>query len=123
MRHASLGTFNDRVNYAARVISAGAKNTTRNFDNCFEMHDGDAVVSALFRRAQKNSKLAAMLPHVLVAEDCKDYFPGQDLNAVSLRLQAEADAKFKQWLAESNPALAPKPAREIQTDLFNNLKN
>jgi hypothetical protein len=53
-------SFAYRVNFAASVISSG-RATTRNFDNCFENWDGDAVAVALYRRARKNPKLRAAL--------------------------------------------------------------
>ena len=52
--------FAYRVNFAAAVISSG-RNTTRNFDNCFENWDGNAVAVALYRRARNNPKLRAAL--------------------------------------------------------------
>jgi hypothetical protein len=45
--------FASRVAFAATVIAAG-RNTTRNFDTCFEMSDGDEVAAALVRRAKAN---------------------------------------------------------------------
>jgi hypothetical protein len=48
--------FACRVNHAARVMIEGRR-TNRNFDSCFEMYDGDEVVVALWRRAQKNPRL------------------------------------------------------------------
>lgn len=50
--------FTGRVNLAALIISQG-REASRSFDNCFENYDGDAVAVALYRRAQKNPKLAA----------------------------------------------------------------
>ena len=47
-----LENFAGRVNLAALVISKGGR-TSRSFDNCFENYDGDAVATALYRRAQK----------------------------------------------------------------------
>jgi len=54
--------FPYRVEFAAAVISRRG-NTTRNFDTCFEMHDGSSVAAALVRRtkANPNSKLAQNL--------------------------------------------------------------
>lgn len=45
--------FAGRVNLAALYISQGRR-TSRAFDSCFENNDGDAVATALYRRAQKN---------------------------------------------------------------------
>ena len=47
--------FQGRVNLAASYI-AQRRRTTRTFDTCFEMHDGDVVAVALFRRAEANPK-------------------------------------------------------------------
>ncbi len=51
--------FQERVNFAASVITAG-RQTTRHFDTCFEMNDGDKVAAALWRRVDRNpnTKLA-----------------------------------------------------------------
>lgn len=51
--------FAYRVDFAARVISSGQRSTTRAFDTCFEMYDGDAVAVALYRRSRRNPKLRA----------------------------------------------------------------
>lgn len=50
--------FASRVNYASRVIASGAS-TSRGFDDCFEMNDGDAVAVAVYRRSLKSPALAA----------------------------------------------------------------
>jgi hypothetical protein len=47
--------FKERVDYAAACLVRGTK--SRRFDTCFEMYDGDAVVTALVRRAWKNERL------------------------------------------------------------------
>jgi hypothetical protein len=49
-----------RVRKAASLFKAG-KTDTRELDNCFEMHDGDLVVTALVRQAQTDPDLAAAL--------------------------------------------------------------
>lgn len=56
--------FAGRVNYAATVMVRGGS-STRHFDTCFEMCDGDLVAVALYRRAENNPKLAAALPRYL----------------------------------------------------------
>lgn len=48
--------FSGRVNYAAQCIMRGFTQG-RCFDTCFEMNDGDAVVTALVRRSIKNQRL------------------------------------------------------------------
>lgn len=54
--------FQGRVSLAALYISEG-RETTRSFDTCFEMNDGNAVAVALLRRATANpdGKLALNL--------------------------------------------------------------
>jgi hypothetical protein len=52
--------FAGRVAYAAAVISRGGR-TSRTFDTCFEMYDGEAVAVALLRRAERSPKIAANL--------------------------------------------------------------
>src|SRR5256885_9905448 len=57
-------SFEDRVNYAASVISKGKLLMNgRHFDTCFEMLDGNFVAAALVRRTLKNpnTKLSANL--------------------------------------------------------------
>ena len=46
-----LDGFWDRVSFACAVVAHSAR-TTRQFDSCFEMHDGDAVAAAMVRRAK-----------------------------------------------------------------------
>lgn len=59
---ANDGGFSRRVTAAAAYIGGGRR-TSRAFDSCFEMHDGDAVAVALMRRAEARpgTKLAANL--------------------------------------------------------------
>jgi hypothetical protein len=54
-------SFQQRVNYAAQgILNQDTK--TREFDSCFEMHDGDLIAAALVRRARQDAELfAAML--------------------------------------------------------------
>lgn len=56
--------FQARVNYATHCILKGG-NKTRKFDTCFEMGDGEAVVTVLVRKANKkeafNKALVAYL--------------------------------------------------------------
>lgn len=80
--------FQKRVDYAARAFTIG-KTDSRKMDNCFEMFDGDAVVAALVRRAEKNPNL-----HAGIAKAFSSGFPaswietaqkyeGQNLQKVS----------------------------------------
>jgi hypothetical protein len=64
--------FEDRVNYAASVISKGKPvYNARHFDTCFEMNDGDYVAAALVRRTIKN-------PNTQLAKNLFRYI-GQEL--------------------------------------------
>ena len=53
-------SFQQRVNYAAQCI-LDQDTRSREFDSCFEMHDGDVVAAALVRRAQQNAELYAAM--------------------------------------------------------------
>lgn len=44
--------FHERVNFAARSFLSG-NTSSRAFDTCFEMYDGDLVVTALVRRCAR----------------------------------------------------------------------
>lgn len=67
-----MTTFKERVNYAARVIREGRR-TSRKFDNCFEMNDGDLVVLALVKRANKSGgKLAENLDKYISSTSIAD---------------------------------------------------
>ena len=60
-----MKTLDERVNYAARVIREG-RNTSRKFNSCFEMGDGDLVLAALVARADKSKgKLADNLANYI----------------------------------------------------------
>jgi hypothetical protein len=61
-----------RINYAARCIVSGHTGS-RAFDTCFEMGDGDEVVSALVRRAKKNQRLASRLRGVISDDSLKKF--------------------------------------------------
>lgn len=102
--------FPARVSYAAAVISAGRR-TSRGFDNCFENSDGNAVVAALLRRAEKNPKLAANLPRYINAKslvDLKGAYAGRNLVDVAREQRAESEARFQAMLAAQD---AEKAAR------------
>jgi len=50
------GSFQYRVGFAASYMVRGISDS-RALDNCFEMFDGDLVVTALVRRAMQNRRL------------------------------------------------------------------
>lgn len=86
------GGFRKRVDYAVAVISA-RRETSRAFDSCFENYDGDAVVYSLIKRAKKNEKLAANLPHYICATSLAELdgrFDGQDIVEVARGMQQRA---------------------------------
>lgn len=66
-----IETFSERVNYAARFIVSG-RESNRSFDGCFECYDGDAVVLALCRLAEKNERLRQMLPRYISEASIRD---------------------------------------------------
>jgi hypothetical protein len=87
--------FMGRVAFAANYISKGV-DSTRTFDTCFEMNDGDAVYLALVRRVRKNpnTKLAKNIWRYL-AESAAERIETQyknvtDLKALSAQLRAES---------------------------------
>jgi hypothetical protein len=106
-------SFTDRVNMAANYISQG-RNSSRSFDSCFENYDGDAVVVALFRRAQARptGNLANNIWNYL-SKDSVSYLADKytdlsrsGLNELSLELQSDA----RQKNAEMMEALAARQA-------------
>lgn len=54
-----------RISYAARVIRTEGR-TSRTFDACFEMGDGDAVAAALWAMAKTDARLGANIRRYLV---------------------------------------------------------
>lgn len=84
--------FEERVNYAASVISKGIVPVNgRHFDTCFEMFDGDYVVAALVRRTlhNPNSKLAQNLFQFLTRDSAiQHYEETKHLTRAELRQRA-----------------------------------
>lgn len=101
--------FSARVNYAAACFMRGT--SSRSFDTCFEMWDGDAVVVALVRRASKNEKLYAA-----IARRWRDGFPAQwtetanqyagirDLSALARELRRTRQEESDRYWAEREAA-------------------
>lgn len=48
-----------RIKYAAKFIESGIRPTTRSFDTCFEMDDGELVYNAILAMAKTNKAIAA----------------------------------------------------------------
>lgn len=84
--------FEDRVNYAASVISKGiVPMNGRHFDTCFEMCDGDYVAAALVRRTLKkpSTKLAANLFRFIGKDSAlQSYEETKHLTRAGLRIEA-----------------------------------
>ena len=59
--------FQARVKYAAQCLVRGIH--SRRHDTCFEMNDGNAVVTALVRRARKNPKMREAFARQWVPSD------------------------------------------------------
>jgi hypothetical protein len=66
------GTTKDRVNYAVRLISRNGQ-TSRKFDACFEMGDGNSVAAEIVSRSKTNERLAANLPKYLGKDTIEKY--------------------------------------------------
>jgi len=107
--------FAQRVNYAARCILIGGSRTrTRHFDTCFEMSDGELVVTALIRRAEKNPRLAQAIRRMMGVDGVElwqrsaakwAHVPTRQLAAVA---RAEREGKHGEWLARHRVSeLAP----------------
>lgn len=75
--------FAGRVAFAARVISSGDR-TSRRFDGCFEMNDGDAVAVALFRRTRAR-------PDTALARNIWRYLDRQSVQDAAAALRLEDD--------------------------------
>ncbi len=103
--------FIGRVNYAAQCFVRKSTGT-RHFDTCFEMADGDAVVAALIRRAEKNPKLKAAI--VSGWSSCGgDYAPSwkqaaEELKDVPTRKLHEA-ARAQRQRFDDNMKKEPRP--------------
>ena len=86
--------FQGRVSLAALYISEG-RETTRSFDTCFEMWDGDAVAVALLRRAERN-------PHGTIGRNFDRYLSRESVGAVA---RANAHRKnLSAWARELREA-------------------
>lgn len=97
--------FSGRVAHAAATMLRGGS-PTRRFDTCFEMHDGDLVAVALYRRAETNPKLAAALPRYLSPELREPtiakyrHVPTRHLADAARKARAQARESFTAFMAE-----------------------
>lgn len=112
--------FHGRVNLAALYISQG-RETTRTFDTCFEMYDGDAVATALFRRALANpgGDLDRNLPRYLgmetVTATAMDNARRKNLAAWARELRAEGERSSAAFFAEIDARREARAYREELT--------
>lgn len=112
--------FAGRVNLAALYISEG-RDSSRSFDTCFEMDDGEAVGLALHRRAQKNpdGALARNLSRYLrpehLAENAARNAHRVNLAAWARELREDADRARKARWAEYEARRAAEAYREEPT--------
>lgn len=103
--------FAGRIDFAAAYIAAG-RNTSRSFDSCFENDDGDAVVTALYRRAQAKptGRLAANLWRYLARESVErtatENAHRTDLAAWAAELRAQGRAQFQAMMDRMNAGRA-----------------
>lgn len=105
--------FAERVNFAANYIRNG-RPTSRTFDTCFEMHDGDAVIAALIRkgRADPAGKLAANLFKYIGRTKAEETERGlahietRDLKHEAARMRQTAKVEFAKWLDEHQNSAA-----------------
>lgn len=106
------GGFSRRVDTAAAYISGGRR-TSRTFDSCFEMWDGDAVAVALLRRAEKRpgTRLAANLSRYLARHHVE---AAADRQPTGLSLAEWSRALIK--AREPLPETAPVPADTLPAD-------
>jgi hypothetical protein len=107
--------FAYRVNFAASVISRGVS-TTRNFDNCFENYDGDAVVVSLYRRSRRNPKLRSRIFKYLdrrgmvLAAFKHRRQSVRDITLWAAELRTSAKAAHAKWMAERDAENAAQKA-------------
>jgi len=110
------GGFSKRVTTAAAYISTGRR-TSRAFDSCFEMWDGDAVAVALIRRAEKRpgTNLAANIWRYLarhsVEASAARQPAGLTLAEWSRALVAERAPAADAPAATAAPAASPEEIR------------
>jgi hypothetical protein len=106
--------FHGRVNYAIRCFFRGRSATqTRSFDDCFEMHDGDLVVTAIVRRARRDSDLYQAIGRAWVSYDDEDpQFPAdwlttaakfshvRNLAGAARQMRSARRQEFQEWFAK-----------------------
>ena len=91
-------TARERANIAAAYIRRGITHT-REFGNCFEMYDGDAVVFYLLRKGEKDARILAF------AERCGWTAPGyvpawSEIQAKMAETYFRAARERVQWIRD-----------------------
>ncbi len=106
------GSFQARVNLAAAYISAGRPHS-RAFDDCFEMHDGDFVATALWRRVQKrpNTNLAMNI-HKYLGKARLEATANQFADVQDADLPARAQAHCEEVCRRFDAMMAERAARQ-----------
>lgn len=104
--------FSGRVKYAIKAIYCQEDSRAR--DNCYEMHDGDMVVTAIIRQADNDPSLQVALmkgwtnfPTYAAHpwhETAKKYrhVKNFEMATIAARLRKEAKAEFAEWIARAN---------------------
>lgn len=97
--------FAARVNMACNYI-ANRREASRAFDTCFEMQDGDAVATAVYRRSRKNHKVRGNLWRYLARDSVVPTafkhrrVPTKGLAALARQERAASAAAFARALEE-----------------------
>jgi hypothetical protein len=108
------GGFRARVAYAIRAIASG-QTDGRDFDNCFEMHDGDAVVTAIMREAEPLARLYCRAPSVHF-DGCKataEKHDGADLDALSRSLIKQSRIEFEAMMYRMRSEQAARQSEPV----------
>ena len=113
--------FWDRVSFACAVVAHIAR-TTRQFDSCFEMHDGDAVAAAMVRRAKarpdgplaRNLFPRSLGPRALASYEATKHLSRKQLENYAADLRKEAIRANDAWWAVERAAgrLPPLPQKQ-----------
>lgn len=111
--------FSTRVNFAVDYIRRG-RNTTRRFDTCFEMWDGDAVAVAVYRRMRHDPDMRRKLwryvarASVLPLAFRERRRSTRNLPVWAAELREKARLAGERWQAELAAEKAAKKAAAIE---------
>ncbi len=99
--------FAERVQLAARVIAEG-RPTSRRFDTCCEMGDGDEVAVMVYRRSLNNPKIAANIwryfsrAAVMAAVDRLTDIPSRSMAKQAARARDKQKKAFGEFMARQS---------------------